>query len=291
MIEHRITLPDGRRLAAAEVGRPDGTPVFYAHGFPGSRLGIELAARDALASAVRLIGFDRPGWGQSDRLPGRRLSDWPGDIAAAADKLGCPRFNLLGISGGMPFTLACAAALPDRIGRVAVVCGLGPPAAIRNVGDMMWHNRVGLALATHTPWLVRPTMALVSPLLKHFFGLAIGNLVRHSDPADREILTDPKIRAILGREFHEGFRQGGVGAAADGLIYGTDWGFDLAAIRPPVHLWHGEADRIVPVAMAHWILERMPAARARLRPGEGHFSIVTRCLPEILEVLRADPAC
>ena len=155
----------------------------------------------------------------------------------------------------------------------------------------MWHNRVGLALARHTPWVVRPTMALVSPLLKRFFGLAIGNLIRHSDSADREVLTDPKIRAILGREFREAFHQGGAGAAADSLIYGTDWDFDLAAIRPPVHLWHGEADRVVPVAMARWILERMPAASANLRAGEGHFSIIIRSLDEILEVLRADPTC
>jgi len=289
MIEHRVSLPDGRCLAAAEVGEPAGTPVIYAHGFPGSRLGVDLAAKEARKSGVRLIGFDRPGWGESDPLPGRRLIDWPRDVAAAADELGCPRFNLLGISGGMPFTLACAALLPDRVGHVAVVCGLGPVAAMREIEGMMWHNRIGLAMAGWTPWLVRPTMALVGPILKRLSGVAIDNLARSAGPADRAVLTDPAIRAILGREFREAFRHGGAGAAADGLIYGSAWGLDLAAIEPPVHLWHGEADRVVPIAMARWIVERMPRIHATFHPEDGHFSIITGRLSEILEVLRTAP--
>ena len=290
MKEHRIQLPDGRTLAAMEVGVPDGTPVIYSHGFPGSRLGAQLGEAEAQRQKIRLIAFDRPGWGESDPLPRRRLTDWPEDIATAADRLGCPRFNLVGVSGGAPFALACASALPDRVGRTGLVCGLGPVAAMHKGDGMMWHNRVGLTVAARARWLVRPTMGVAGPLLKYFFRIAIDNLTRHSGSADRAVLTDPEIRDILGREFREGFRQGGAGAAADGLIYGADWGLDLAAIRSPVHLWHGEDDRIVPVAMARWVADKIPAVHASYYPGEGHFSIVIRHLDRIFSVLRADPA-
>lgn len=290
MIEHRIQLSDGRTLAAAEVGDPDGTPVIYAHGFPGSRLGVQLGEISAKRHGIRLIAFDRPGWGESDPLRGRRLSDWPHDIAAAADRLGCARFNLVGVSGGAPFALACAAALPDRVGRTGIVCGLGPVAAMRKGDGMMWHNRVGLTLASRARWLVRPAMGLAGPLLKHFCGMAIDQLTRHAGPADRAVLTDPAIRDILGREFREAFRRGAAGAAGDALIYGADWGLDLAAIKPPVYQWHGEDDRIVPLTMAHWVAKRIPGVSVSYHPGEGHFSIVIHQLAEIFDVLRVDPA-
>jgi pimeloyl-ACP methyl ester carboxylesterase len=289
VIERRIQLPDGRTLAAAEVGDPDGTPLIYSHGFPGSRFGVQLGEVEAKRHSIRLIAFDRPGWGESDPLPGRRLSDWPRDIATAADRLGCARFNLVGVSGGAPFALACAAALPDRVDSTVIICGLGPVEAMHKGDGMMWHNRIGLKLASRARWLVRPLRRVTGPLLKRFCGIAIDNLARHAGPADRAVLTDPTIRDILGREFREAFRQGGAGAASDGLIYGADWGLDLAAIKSPVYLWHGEDDRIVPPAMTKWLAKRIPGAHASYLPGEGHFSVVIRHLDKIFGVIACAP--
>ena len=91
---------DGRTLVYAEAGDPNGAPVFYFHGLPGSRsdfdrLGIPEALVD---SGVRLIGVDRPGFGASDFQPGRRYDDWPADVATVADELGISRFAVLGRS-------------------------------------------------------------------------------------------------------------------------------------------------------------------------------------------------
>lgn len=290
MVEHRIELPDGRILAAAEVGDPNGRPAIYAHGFPGSRLGVRIGDDEARERGIRLIAFDRPGWGVSDKRRGRRLTDWPADIAAAADRLGLERFDLVGVSGGAPFTLACAAALPHRVGRVVLVCGLGPVAAMRAGDGMIWHNRLGLTLASRARWMVRPVLYVAGPVLRRFFRVAIANLTRHSASTDRAVLTDPSIREVLGAEFVEGFRQGGAGAADDALIYGTDWGLDLNAIRSPVFLFHGDADRIVPVSMARWLAEHLPGVRATYIRDAGHFSIVVRHLGTIFDVLRTDPA-
>ncbi len=218
------------------------------------------------------------------------MIDWPRDISEAADQLGCSRFNLVGVSGGAPFALACALAMPERVGRVGILCGLGPVAAMHKGDGMTWHNRLGLTLASRARWLVRPAMAVAGPLLKRFFDVAIDHLARVSGPADRAVLLDPTIRETLGREFREAFRHGGGGAAADALIYGADWDLDLAAIEPPVFLWHGDDDRIVPLKMARWVAERIPGVKAVYRPGDGHFSIVVRHFEECFEVLRAAPA-
>lgn len=75
---------------------------------------------------MRLISFDRPGYGGSERLPGRRVADVAADVAAIADAMGLDTFAVVGRSGGGPHSLACAALLPDRVTRVAVLVGLAP---------------------------------------------------------------------------------------------------------------------------------------------------------------------
>ena len=83
-----MRLPDGRELAYCERGDPDGVPVVWHHGSPGSRLERhpdEAVHRDA---GVRLLTFDRPGYGRSSALPGRRVVDVAADVQALADHLG-----------------------------------------------------------------------------------------------------------------------------------------------------------------------------------------------------------
>lgn len=127
---HALTLPDGRRLAWTEHGDPAGVPLVYAHGVPGC--GLEVAAlgidRAARRTGARLIAPDRPSMGGSDHRPGRRVLDWPDDLAVLADHLGLSRVAMLGYSGGVPFA-AAAYRLPDRVavaGLVACVAHLAP---------------------------------------------------------------------------------------------------------------------------------------------------------------------
>src|SRR5262245_40253090 len=87
-----LALDDGRELAFAELGAPDGTPVFGFHGTPGSHRQIAVCDAAARAEGVRLIAPDRPGYGQSTFHRDRRLVDWPRDVAALADHLGLARF-------------------------------------------------------------------------------------------------------------------------------------------------------------------------------------------------------
>jgi pimeloyl-ACP methyl ester carboxylesterase len=113
-------MPDGRRLAYTEWGLPDGKPVLYFHGTPGSRLWCPDEEATS-AARVRLIIPDRPGIGRSDPLEGRALADWPEDVEALTDELQISSFGVIGVSSGGPYAAACAALIPGRLSGVAIV--------------------------------------------------------------------------------------------------------------------------------------------------------------------------
>ena len=121
-----LELKDGRQLAFAEYGDPDGQPIFYFHGLPGSRLEAGHLHEIAVANNFRLIGLDRPGMGLSSIEPKRSLLSWVADVEAFADSMGIDKFSIIGHSGGAPFVAACAYIMPQRLNGAAIVSGMAP---------------------------------------------------------------------------------------------------------------------------------------------------------------------
>src|SRR3954465_2442307 len=123
---HLLTVAPGRQIAVDESGAPDGHPVFFFHGWPASRLqgaGFSVEAREL---GVRLLAPDRPGIGLSSAQPGRRLLDWPPVVRELARQMGITRFSVLAISGGGPYALATAFALPEIVDTAVIVSGAPP---------------------------------------------------------------------------------------------------------------------------------------------------------------------
>jgi pimeloyl-ACP methyl ester carboxylesterase len=146
-----IKLPDGRFLAFSEYGSPIGKPVFFFHGMPGSRY-FRPADVSSARLGVRLICVDRPGYGKSTFQPGRRILDWPQDIAKLANSLGIRQFYLAGHSGGGPYVLACSFALPKRV-IAATVLSCAGPINTPNIGrGMSTITRYGLTVGRFIPW-------------------------------------------------------------------------------------------------------------------------------------------
>ena len=110
-----LRLSDGRALGYAQYGDPEGRPLFFSHGTPGSRTLAQLFDAGARRDGVRLIAPERPGFGRSDFLPDRTFADWPDDVSELADALGFDRFAVAGSSGGGPYAAACAWKLPERL--------------------------------------------------------------------------------------------------------------------------------------------------------------------------------
>ncbi len=280
-----LILPDGRRLAYAEYGVRGGVPVVYCHGFPSSRLEVRFAHAAAVEARLRLIAPDRPGFGRSDPRPGRRLVDWPADVAALLRDLAIERYSVLGVSGGAPYALACAVAHAQRLDGVALVGGLGPidePALAR---QMPWHARLARPLARHTPVLVRLYFALLVAGLRLAGPLLLALFVRQLSAADRAALADAAVRQALLETFREAARQGASAWVDDFSIYVHPWGFDLSRVDVPVQLWHGGQDRVVAPAVAHRVAKELAHCHPHILPHDGHYSLPLRHAHDILRAL------
>lgn len=270
-----VRLPDGRAIAMEEYGDPAGPVVLYFHGWPACRLEAGLIPD----LPVRLLAFDRPGYGRSTPQPGRTLLDWPNDIAFVADRLGLDRFHIVGLSGGGPYAAACAHALPHRVLSMALVSPVPPSHAVSKRAPGIGHLfRLG-----RYPRLARRLFALARPLLRRRIITPRTIVGRGLPPADRAILT-PATMAGLARVWREGFGRGIMGALSDAEIYARDWGFDLAAIRVPTSVWYGGQDSLIPESALAPYAE-IPNARWHILPDEGHYSLALRHARAVLDEL------
>jgi pimeloyl-ACP methyl ester carboxylesterase len=281
VLDASVTLPDGRMLAYTDVGAPGGPVVMYFHGAPSTRLDLAVFERAFAERSVRVVSSDRPGYGRSSPQPGRRLEDWPSDVAALADHLGVERFAVLGLSSGGPYAVACAALLPDRVASAGIVCGetdFGWPGAwdgypeeegaLIRIGDEVE------ALA----WCEAHYRADGSGLMEGGWG--------ELAPSDEAALQDQELATTLMTTVGEAFRQGVGGYAQDMTLQGKPWSFDTGVIGAPVWILHGEADTMVPVAHARHTAERIPTAKLTTWRDEGHISIISR-IPELTAELVA----
>lgn len=286
-MEHRITLADGRTLACLGLGKPAGAPVLYFHGYPGSRLEARLAAGAACRLDLRLLAPDRPGFGQSTFHRGRTIRDWAADIAQLADQFALERFAVVGVSGGGPYALACAASIPERLSRVALVCALGPIVQKDFMDGMVRLNRLALVLGLRMPLLARFVIALAARLVRRYPAQYLAHMRASAPPADRRVLADAKYCKLFTDSTVEALRQGGRGAAWELTLLARPWDFRLDEVRTPMQLWQGLADNIVPPAIAQHLAAALPYSERRSLPDEGHLSLIVRHLDAVLADLRS----
>jgi pimeloyl-ACP methyl ester carboxylesterase len=284
--EHRLRLADGRTLACLELGDPSGPPVFYFHGYPGSRLEARVAAAAAARLGVRLLSVDRPGFGQSTFQPGRRIGNWAADIGSLADQLALERFSIIGVSGGAPYALACAARLPHRLARVALVCPLAPLDVADGKAGMLAQDRLMLVLAAHAAPLARGVVHMLAHWMRQDADRYVRFMIAGMVSPDRDLFVEPGYRSLVQESTAEALRQGGQGAAWELTLIARPWDFRLQDVSMPVSLWQGLADQILPAAMARRLAAALPACNPRYLSGEGHLSLVVRHIGEVLAELR-----
>lgn len=273
--ERLLSLADGRSLGILDYGAGGGLPLFYFHGYPGSRIEARVFAEPAQRFGLRLIGIDRPGMGLSSFKPGRRIAAWPADVAELADMLGIGRFAVVGCSGGGPYAIACALALPDRV----VVCGIVSGAG--HAGPLLHLLSRGL------PPVVAPALVPIASNPKRA-AVLLRCFRRLLPRPDRDALRAPAVRETLAASFIEAFRQGARGPILEGRLLGGDWGLKLEQARhPPLYWWHGGRDRQVPIAMARAAIARIEGCEASFFPGEGHISLIVNRRDEIIRTLVA----
>jgi pimeloyl-ACP methyl ester carboxylesterase len=263
-----VTTPDGRTLAVQDAGDPEGRPVMVHVGTPGGR---RLYGRRTLADAerrhLRLITYDRPGYGGSTPQPGRSMADCAGDVRAICDVLGIDRLPMWGISGGGPHVLACATLLPDLVPAVASLASPAPydaegldwlagfsQAALDEV-RLTLEDRAGARayFEEEREKIVAASPAQVALYMQTFM------------PAvDLALATDEAVSMQLA------LAPGIEGSWDDCVAQLTPWGFDVARISVPVLLLHGAADRAVPFGHGQWLASRIPGVETWFFDDEGH---------------------
>jgi pimeloyl-ACP methyl ester carboxylesterase len=225
---------------------------------------------------IRLLSYDRPGYGGSTPQPDRTIANGAADVAAIADELGIGRFAVWGVSGGGPHALACAALLPDRV----VAAAAAPTFAPYQAPGLAWFAGMaeGAAQLHKLATLGRDPLQQALPLMSEGFkGADPAGFVELSgpmlSPPDRAIL-DATVAAFLLANVRAGLMPGAEGWVEDQLAFVAPWGFDLASVRVPVAVWCGELDGLTPAAQAHWVAAAIPRAELHLLPNEGHFSLI-----------------
>jgi pimeloyl-ACP methyl ester carboxylesterase len=283
----KLTLPDRRILSYDIYGDSEGYPVIYCHGFPACRLEARLFDEPARVHGVCLIAADRPGYGGSSFQPGRRLSHWREDMRYLANHLAITEYSVLGMSGGVPYAVCCAASSDPRIRRLGIICGLGPMHEAGGERYMGAAARAFISLSRNFPGLAVPlNTRIVGPFMYHFPRCVTYILTAVAPQSDREVFTERDARDVYTETIREAFKQGGLGAARDLYLYTHPWEFDAGEVQAPAWLWHGEADRTVPVAMGRAYAARLPRCRAKFYPGEGHFSLPVQVVDEVLLAMK-----
>lgn len=265
-----------------EGGEARGKPVFGLHGTPGSRLLYGPHAADASKRGIRLIGYDRPGYGGSSPHPGRRVADAAKDVLSIADELGLERFGVWGISGGGPHALACGALIPKR---AVAIASLASPAPYPSPG-LDWLGGQGEDnVAEFNASMAGPEELdrFLDPMRRELLKANARERAKLMEsllsPVDAQALLGGLGEHLLASD-KEGLGPGYEGWKEDDLAFVSGWGFKLEEVSVPSLLWQGTEDKMVPYAHGVWLSEHIYGVEARLSQEDGHLTLYEKRIPE-----------
>jgi len=287
-MEKLIRVADGRVLRVELGGDPHGKPVLMHHGTPGAGVLYGPHVSDAAERGIRLIGYDRPGYGGSTAHPGRTVADCAADVRAIAGELEIDRLGVWGISGGGPHALACAALLPDlvvAVGSLAAIAPYGAPGldyftgmGKENVDD------IKLTLADEAA-----ARAKGIDDRERMLALRAGDMAK----AFPTLLSAVDAAAMTGELAEYLWTSSQIGLAPsdqgwwdDGKAHLTPWGFAFDDTRVPVQLWHGRHDRFVPFQHGEWLAGKIPGVEAHLTDEDGHITLLQNRVGQVHAWLR-----
>ena len=267
----RFITVQGVRLHYVERGKGVALVLLHGNGsmiedFQSSGL-IDLAAKK-----YRVIAFDRPGFGHSERPRG---TSWTpeaqaGLLAAALEKMGVPSAIVLGHSWGTLVALALAMDYPAQVQALVLASGyyyptaradviiLSPP-AIPIVGDLLSHTISPLLSRMMWPLLLRKIFG-PSPVPNKFTGFPKEMAVRPSQiraSAAEAAMMIPAVRRLQ-KEYGQ--------------------------LHVPVAIVAGAQDRLIESEQAVRLNGNIPQSTLRCVPGAGHMVHQT-ATAEIMSVI------
>jgi pimeloyl-ACP methyl ester carboxylesterase len=267
MTPRTMSLPDGRGLAWYEFGDPHGVPCLYIAGTPESGLAGGCYHPAAKEAGVRWISVDKPGYGRSDPCPRRTLAQWAADVEEFTAHLGLDRFAVAGESGGGPQALAVTHAMPGKVTVTVLLAAMGPGHEAWVRKGMRPTNVMFHYLARYLPVALRVPLAVMRQAVR--MPVVSGWMSQGGPAADRRAAAHPDYR-IRHRAVPDAFRAGTRAAADELRLLARPWGFDLADVTGPVHMWHGDEDVNVPITIARAMAAALPSCVPHFVSGAAH---------------------
>jgi pimeloyl-ACP methyl ester carboxylesterase len=267
-VDEVIELSDGRRVAYAVYGDPDGIPILNCHGGLLCRFDVEPCADEFRALGVRVVNPDRPGIGRSDRKAGRATGDWADDARELLDAIGIERCAVMGWSLGGQYAAAVAARLGERVTNVAIIAGCPPLDNAETFAQLNKLDRLLARLSTRAAPAARATFAAMGAFARRAPGRFTRFEAKHSPTADAAAICAHDD--WLARTMAEGLRNSH-GMVDEYRAFVGPWGFRLEEVTVPVQVYQGTADTLVPPAWADVITKMIPHAMLTSYDGEGHM--------------------
>lgn len=277
VVERSTQVADGRTVAWTEYGPSDGTPLLRVPGTPGSRWSIRADRTPWAERGLRVLTTERPGYGASTRLPGRRFSEHADDLAELLDRSGIDQTFVSGGSGAAPHILSFASRHPDRVRAITILAGAAPLSA-EQVSQMIELNQLSHKLCRE-----RDIAGMTELLGEHRDGLladplaGIRGTMQEAPSEDQEVMNDPDWQANFVRSVRESLGQGLEGWLDECLAMTNDWDdIVLSDVAASVTWWHSAADRNAPLEAAQALVARLPDAQLNVWPDGGHFAAYHR---------------
>ncbi|GAA1759844.1 alpha/beta fold hydrolase [Agromyces humatus] len=259
----------GGPLRIRQWGPDDAPAVVFHHGTPSTGAAIPGGWAAPGELGIRVISYDRPGYGGSTARAGYAIADGAEWARRAADAFGVDAFATMGTSGGGPFAAATAALAPDRVTRLCICVGIGPAQApgFDSRAGMLAETVEEIDAASRGEAELR---AFIDRL-----GRGEGDLsawMSQLPARDRAILGDAAVQHEEAVEHEEWTTAGVEGWVNDDLaIFERPWGFDLSSIAVPTLLAYGAADVLVPLSHGVAYESIIPGARLSIVPDAGHW--------------------
>ncbi|QHS15681.1 alpha/beta hydrolase [haloarchaeon 3A1-DGR] len=274
-----VSVDDGRTIAYAEYGDPDGDPVLFFHGTPGSRLLAGLLEPAATEHGVRLVAHDRPGYGRSDPQPDRTVRDAGANAAAVLDAAGIETAGLVGFSGGSAHALATAAVHPDRVDRVDVIAGIAPPEFAESAARA---PRLLAAMARRAPSVLDSILRADAWVAERRSPSAAVSRYT-SDAVDEPVPDD--VATVVKADLLEAVARSRSGAVTEFRTTAAEWGIPLETLSKAaidVRFHHGDVDANAPLADVRRFVAALPTAELRVLEGADHLRTLIRAGPTAL---------
>lgn len=279
----KLELENNKLLSWSEYGTPDGEPVIYFHGMPGSR--IEAKAADAIAKelGLRLITPERPSYGDSGPQENFKPLDWPVILSQFLQSLNINQFSILSFSAGGLYALACAHALPDQIKHITLVSAPAPfeTDAIQNTISPDIKPLYELAANNYDIAIEQVSQLVTSP--KALIGIVEATLPTE----DKEIFNDKYFCSQYLDNMTLAIKNGITGFVNDQRCIALPWGFEPETIENKVDIWHGLNDKTVDIAVAEYLADSLKNSTTHFLNGTGHFLLFNQWR-EVLENIKSD---